>query len=180
MKYYNNPISFSFNLRSARIKAGYAQSTLAEMLGMTRQNYSRYESDGLNAQPSLELLCELSCILKTTPNDLIGYYPIENFSGNEIEYARNMLDGFNNITEKDNEIIYDYLDGNKAEGFMLNTGIKLSILMPKKQFIDFVRKSRFEAEKHLNERIGELFKRDFINRLNSNCFQFFKFMNNKN
>ena len=76
-------VTFSYNLRSARRNAGYTQEMLAKKLGMTRQNYSRYESDSLNAQPSLELLCELSRVLKTTPNDLIGYQPVESGIINE-------------------------------------------------------------------------------------------------
>lgn len=69
--------SFAINLKTARIKAGFTQIALAEKLGMTRQNYSRYENEVINAQPSLELLCDLAATLNTDVNTLVGFDPDE-------------------------------------------------------------------------------------------------------
>lgn len=75
MKYYNKPITFPNNLKKARIKAGYTQAALAAKLGMTRQNYSRYENTLMYASPTLELLCDLSTVLRVDVNTLVGFQP---------------------------------------------------------------------------------------------------------
>ena len=73
MKYYDKPITFPQNLRKARTNAGYTQAALAEKLGMTRQNYARYENDLMYATPTLDLLCDLSAILSVDINTLVGF-----------------------------------------------------------------------------------------------------------
>lgn len=73
MSLFGEDNSFSSNLRTYRIRAGYTQTELAKRLGMTRQNYIRYEASNINAQPSIELLCKLAEILHTDVNTLVGY-----------------------------------------------------------------------------------------------------------
>lgn len=156
MKYYKEQITFSLNLRDARMNAGYTQASLADKLGMTRQNYSRYENVDLNAQPSLELLCELSYVLGTTPNELIGYSTLSNFD--ELEYAHQTL---NNFKEEDENIEY-YCFYNKSSDFGKRKDAKLTIELPKDKFKEIVSwiftKSQVLADKDRNKRIEELFK----------------------
>ena len=156
MKCYKEQITFPLNLRDARINAGYTQAALADKLGMTRQNYSRYESVELNAQPSLELLCELSCVLGTTPNDLIGYSTLSSFD--ELEYAHKVLNNF----KEENEHIEYYCFYNKLSDFGKGKEAKLTIEIPKNKFKEMVSwvfiKAQVLADKDRNKRIVELFK----------------------
>ena len=169
MNYYNSSITFPDNLRNARTKAGYTQSSLAEKLGMTRQNYSRYESSDLNAQPSLELLCELSHILGTTPNDLLGYNP-QNI--NDIEYARKFL--HDNFTEKDdNNIVYGCLTPEQIDDMHYKyDGKGPLVTIPKNIFIEFVKEARQDAEYSLQRYEKKFFKDDFIRSINRSILNY--------
>lgn len=61
---------FSQRLREARRKAGLSQEALAERLNVSRQAVSKWESGG--AAPSTEKLAELSQVLDTTVDALLG------------------------------------------------------------------------------------------------------------
>lgn len=173
MKLYNGSITFPHNLKAARVKAGYTQSALAEKLGMTRQNYSRYESSDLNAQPSLELLCELSHILNTTPNDLIGYPAIADFKEDELKYAHRMLKDYNNFVVGNDTILYGYLTEHQLMGLERSRKFAHVIEIPKEIFIQLIKKSRLYAEENINLNIERWFKEDFNNALNRNCYEYF-------
>ena len=65
--------TFAERLRYYRVRSAYSQKGLAQKLGMTRQNYSRYENKALNVQPTLELLQKMAAVLGIDVNTLIGY-----------------------------------------------------------------------------------------------------------
>ena len=53
-------MSFSENLKSARIKAGLSQQQLAELLGMDRSSVSKYENNVvLPHTKTLQRICEI-------------------------------------------------------------------------------------------------------------------------
>lgn len=109
MELYKN--NFSNNLRLYRVKAGYKQAELAEKIGMTRQNYMRYENESIQAQPTIELLCKLADILNTDVNTLVGYK-----ANIDLETAYKMFD----VTVRKNEIDFIYnitLDAHDEMGF---------------------------------------------------------------
>lgn len=118
MKFYNKPITFPDNLRKARIKAGYTQAALAEKLGMTRQNYSRYENSLMFASPTLDLLCDLSTILGTDVNTLVG------FEINENDYLLSVLRSADirfEIDPEDSNAVFienQYDDSNNKDWYM--------------------------------------------------------------
>lgn len=60
-----------------RNKRNYTQEQMANMLNVSRQTYINYESG--EAEPSFETLINISSILKTSIDDLLGneIYPSE-------------------------------------------------------------------------------------------------------
>lgn len=162
-------MNFAYWFKYYRNKAGYTQNELARKLGMTRQNYSRYENEDSNAQPSLDLLCKLSHLLKTDPNSLIGFQP----EIDEMEYAHKQLDNFE---EHDKEIQYRYLTDKELERMnepYFDNSPKLEITVPKKIFLDYANKARIAADTYANMKI-EQYKIDtfkaVINRLIFNYY----------
>lgn len=66
-------MGFAKRLRFYRKRAGLNQKELAAKMNMTRQNYSRYESSSINAEPPLKVLLKLAAVLGTDVNTLLGY-----------------------------------------------------------------------------------------------------------
>lgn len=157
-------MSFAYWLKYYRNKAGFTQHELAKKLNMTRQNYSRYENEELNAQPTLELLCRLAHLLKTDPNSLIGFQP----EIDEMEYAHSQLDNFE---EDEKSIYYRFLTHEEEERMnnpYFDNSPKLIITLSKDKFLDFSKTARTQAEIFANAN-AERYKSDtfraFINRL---------------
>ena len=152
----DNKNNFSINLRKYRILAGYTQTELAAKLGMTRQNYIRYENESINAQPTIELLCKLADILNTDVNTLIGYK-----SSIDTETAYKMFD----IKIRKNEIVYFYnlsLYQRDKTGFDVAPYQKtIPISMPKKKFdviiLDSYKFAYHDATTVTEKRIRESF-----------------------
>ena len=126
-------MSFAYWLKYYRNKANYTQNEIAKELGMTRQNYSRYENENLKAYPSLDNLCKLAYLLKTDPNSLVGFQP----QIDEMEYAEKNLD---NIVVRKNYVLYHI-------GFEHNDTFKEEdIQIPKKEFLKIVSMARTDTE----------------------------------
>ena len=58
------------NLKLSRIKKGYSQAKLAEIVGVSGYSISRYET-GVQS-PSVETLLKLSDVLEVTTDYLLG------------------------------------------------------------------------------------------------------------
>ncbi|AWZ34333.1 TPA: transcriptional regulator [Streptococcus agalactiae] len=66
----NNMKSFSKRLKELRLEKNQTQQQLADELGVNRVNVTRWEKG--NTEPSFSKLIELSKLLNTTPNYLLG------------------------------------------------------------------------------------------------------------
>ncbi|HEN4299209.1 TPA: transcriptional regulator [Streptococcus agalactiae] len=66
----NNMKSFSKRLKELRLEKNQTQQQLADELGVNRVNVTRWEKG--NTEPSFSKLIELSKLLNTTPNYLVG------------------------------------------------------------------------------------------------------------
>ncbi|HEM9532901.1 TPA: helix-turn-helix transcriptional regulator [Streptococcus agalactiae] len=66
----NNMKSFSKRLKELRLEKNQTQRQLADELGVNRVNVTRWEKG--NTEPSFSKLIELSKLLNTTPNYLLG------------------------------------------------------------------------------------------------------------
>ena len=71
-------MSFGNNLKKARAKANYTQEQFSEMLGISRQSVSIWESD--SGYPEVEKLLEIAKILNVSLDWL--FYGKENYYGN--------------------------------------------------------------------------------------------------
>lgn len=58
-------------LKEFRIKKGYTQKQLAEIIGVTEASVSRYESE--TRKLDQELITRLCIALEVTPNELLGF-----------------------------------------------------------------------------------------------------------
>ena len=162
-------MNFSERLKMFRTASGLSQTEIAKMLGMTRQNYSRYENPELNIQPTLDLVCKLADIFGKDPNTLIGYIP----KINEAEYARSIL---KNYEETDDCICYTYLLTLDIEKSPILNDVenhaykdhKFIINLTKDEFLRFVKRSynlaRTVAQEESEQKRDEYF-RSIINRM---------------
>ncbi|HFZ7051808.1 TPA: helix-turn-helix domain-containing protein [Streptococcus agalactiae] len=66
----NNMKSFSKRLKELRLEKNQTQQEVADELGVNRVNVTRWEKG--NTEPSFSKLIELSKLLNTTPNYLLG------------------------------------------------------------------------------------------------------------
>lgn len=136
MSVFDDENTFSANLRLYRVKAGYTQVELANRLGMTRQNYIRYEARVNTAQPSIKLLCNMAKILNTDVNTLVGYQ-----STIDVDTAYKMLD----VKEHDGDIDYSFtikVDHRNDAGFDDPPYEKrITITMPKADFDRIISKN---------------------------------------
>lgn len=66
----NAPDSVGHRIKTLRIQQGMTQEELAEALHTTKATISAYENDRINFKVSV--LMELSRILHTTPNEILG------------------------------------------------------------------------------------------------------------
>lgn len=149
MSVFDDENTFSVNLRLYRVKAGYTQAELSNKLGMTRQNYIRYEARVNTAQPSIELLCKMATILNTDVNTLVGYQ-----STIDIDTAYKML----GVKEHDGDIDYSFtftLDRRNDDGFDDPPYEKrITITMPKAEFDSIIFKNYGFAYKNTKSLIG--------------------------
>ncbi|NLJ70260.1 MAG: helix-turn-helix transcriptional regulator [Clostridiaceae bacterium] len=67
-------MSFSENLKKARLNKGYTQQDVADRLNISVQAYSRYETT--NQEPGATRLKELSDILNVSIDQLLGLNPV--------------------------------------------------------------------------------------------------------
>jgi len=58
-------------LKEFRIKKGYTQKQLAEIIGVTEATVSRYESE--TRKLDQELIMKFCIALEVTPNELLGF-----------------------------------------------------------------------------------------------------------
>lgn len=72
-------MEFCDNLRRLRKLRNYTQKGMAQKLGMTNQNYNRYEMQ--NAQPPLPVLKEIANILGVTLDELAGVNEVDRYIG---------------------------------------------------------------------------------------------------
>ncbi len=144
MELYKN--SFSTNLRIYRIRAGYKQAELAKKIGLTRQSYMRYESDTIQAQPTIALLCKLADILNIDVNTLVGYK-----SSIDLETAYKMFD----VTIRNEEIDFRYdisISQHDKWGFDTEPYEKrVTITMKKKDFDTLIKEAYQIAYQNANK-----------------------------
>ena len=67
----NTEMNFSESLSKHRKSAGISQEKLADMLGVSRQAVSKWETG--ETQPEMANLLAICKILNITPNELLGY-----------------------------------------------------------------------------------------------------------
>jgi putative transcriptional regulator len=58
-----------FSIKEIRVKTGYTQTEVANMLGMTLGNYQKYEYGKIRTYPH-EMIAKLCKIFECQPNDL--------------------------------------------------------------------------------------------------------------
>ena len=71
----NTGMNFSESLSKYRKATGISQEKLAEMLGVSRQAVSKWETG--ETQPEMANLLAICKILKVTPDELLGYESID-------------------------------------------------------------------------------------------------------
>ena len=161
-------INFSNNLRKYRINAGYTQSELAKKLGMTRQNYIRYENETIKAQPSIELLCKLADILNTDVKCLIGYK-----SSIDLETAYKMF----NVTIRKNKVYFVYnvtLHNHDELGFNTEpTEKEITIIIPKNEFDEMLLNDYRIAYQHVTKTTDYNITSYFTATVKSDVYNFF-------
>ena len=84
--------SFPTRLKNLRKMRKISQKDFAKKLGITAQTYNRYERN--NAQPSIDLLVHIACLLEVSLDELVGFdlYPQrQNFNKSALEYAIKVL-----------------------------------------------------------------------------------------
>lgn len=67
----NTEMNFSESLSKHRKSAGISQEKLADMLGVSRQAVSKWETG--ETQPEMANILAICKILNITPNELLGY-----------------------------------------------------------------------------------------------------------
>ena len=91
-------MSFSSNFKNARVASGLSQEELSKKLHISRQSVSRYENG--SAEPSIDMLNEISIILKVSIEALIG-------SPKEAQEYKE----FNSLSKDDRKMLwYDFID----------------------------------------------------------------------
>ena len=84
---------FPVRLKNLRKMRKISQKDFAKKLGITAQTYNRYERN--NAQPSIDLLVHIACLLEVSLNELVGFdlFPQrQNFNKSALEYAIKVLE----------------------------------------------------------------------------------------
>ena len=81
-----------------RNKAGLSQEELAQMIFVSRQAVSRWETG--ETMPSIDALRALSQVFNVSVDELLGSYEVENGCGDSEEYLYNNLDKLNNFCNK--------------------------------------------------------------------------------
>ena len=161
-------INFANNLRKYRINAGYTQSELAQKLGMTRQNYIRYENEETGIQRTIELLCKLAEMLNTDINSLVGYKATI-----DLETAYKMFD----VTIHKNRVDFNYkitLHNHDELGFDSNTTEKhITITMPKEMFDKIVLDNYRNAYQHATKTSDYSITSSFTAAVKSDVYNFF-------
>ena len=115
------------NLKEIRKRKHITQKEIAERLHITQATYSGYENQKYS--PSIEILCELSSILETSIDEIIGNAPVKetddynNWLKNNIKFKINklneknllQLDGFltAKLTDQEDEEREAYLNKRK-------------------------------------------------------------------
>lgn len=64
-----------FKLREYREKAGYTQEEIAKLVGKTTRTVQSWEA-GISL-PNADALCDLCTVLKTNPNEILGWEPVD-------------------------------------------------------------------------------------------------------
>ena len=64
-----------FKLREYRENAGYTQEEIAALVGKTTRTVQKWEA-GISL-PNADSLCELCTILKTNPNEILGWEQVD-------------------------------------------------------------------------------------------------------
>lgn len=83
---------FPVRLKNLRKMRKISQKDFAKKLGITAQTYNRYERN--NAQPSIDLLVHIACLLEVSLDELVGFdlFPQrQNFNKSALEYAIKVL-----------------------------------------------------------------------------------------
>ena len=84
---------FPVRLKNLRKMRKISQKDFAKKLGITAQTYNRYERN--NAQPSIDLLVHIACLLEVSLDELVGFDPFpqcQNFNKSALEYAIKVLE----------------------------------------------------------------------------------------
>lgn len=162
--------TFSQRLKHFRLKAGYSQKELADIIGISVSTYNNYETR--NYEPKIEILIELAYALSIDVNLLVGFIP-KLTKANEMQYAKNVLDNFE---EKDDNICYTYLLTLDVEKIPILNDVedqayknhKFIINLTKDEFLRFVKRSynlaRIVAQEESEQKRDEYF-RSIINRM---------------
>ncbi len=101
--------TFGTNLVEAREKLGISQKQLAELLGITATRLNYWEKD--KRQPDIEMIRNLSEILKTSPSDLLGweekYNPNGKLADEVLEYE--LIENFNRLNDSGKQKVKEYI-----------------------------------------------------------------------
>ncbi|MGG7142134.1 helix-turn-helix domain-containing protein [Clostridium nigeriense] len=110
-------LKFSEKLQMLRKEKGLSQEKLAELLSVSRQAVSKWESG--QTYPEIEKLIVLSDLFEITLDDLLrdGYTEVENKDNNEIKLKEEKDEDFE---EKDELIILGGFIAGTAIGFITN------------------------------------------------------------
>lgn len=84
---------FPVRLKNLRKMRKISQADFAKKLGITAQTYNRYERN--NAQPSIDLLVHIACLLEVSLDELVGFdlFPQRQiFNKSALEYAIKVLE----------------------------------------------------------------------------------------
>ena len=162
--------TFSQRLKYFRLKAGYSQKELADLIGISVSTYNNYETR--NYEPKIEILVELAYALSIDVNLLVGFIP-KLTKSNEMQYAKKVL---NNFEENGDVISYTYLLTLDVENSPILNEVeshaykdhKLIINLTKDEFLRFVKHSfnlaRNVAQEESEQKRDEYF-RSIINRM---------------
>lgn len=71
---YRNPYSFGKRLKYSRKRSFFKQEQLAELIGTTKHQISKYENDKVT--PDLKTVIKIINVLQVNPNYLLGITPL--------------------------------------------------------------------------------------------------------